>query len=121
LERQRAHDLMWIREPFLSSDRDWGVRVVHGHVIEPQPVFRANRIGLDTGAYQSGVLTCGVFERDEVRVLQTGPVKRNASPQTDPPNVAYRARIGELLTARTKDLADEILGELKVQTAKLKK
>ncbi|HEX7931192.1 MAG TPA: metallophosphoesterase family protein [Sphingomicrobium sp.] len=70
LADQDPHDLMWIREPFLSSERDWGLRVVHGHVIEPEPVFRANRIGLDTGAYQSGVLTCAGIEGGEVRILQ---------------------------------------------------
>lgn len=72
LSDQDPHDVMWIREPFLSSDRDFGVRVVHGHVIEPRPVFRPNRIGLDTAAYNSGVLTCAVLEGNTVRLLQTG-------------------------------------------------
>jgi serine/threonine protein phosphatase 1 len=68
---QDEHDLMWIREPFLSSDRDFGFRVVHGHVVEPEPVFRTNRIGIDTGAYNSGVLTCAAFDEGPVRLLQT--------------------------------------------------
>jgi serine/threonine protein phosphatase 1 len=72
LSAQDPDDLIWIREPFLTSDRDWGVTVVHGHVIGLEPVFRANRIGLDTGAYASGVLTCAVIDVDEVGVLQTG-------------------------------------------------
>jgi serine/threonine protein phosphatase 1 len=67
---QSAHDLMWIREPFLSSDRDWGYRIVHGHVIGGAPVFRANRIGIDTGAYQSGILTCLVVEDQGTRLIQ---------------------------------------------------
>jgi serine/threonine protein phosphatase 1 len=71
LSDQDPHDLMWIREPFLSTDRDLGLRVVHGHVIEPEPVFRANRIGVDTGAYKTGVLTCAVLEEGAVRLLQT--------------------------------------------------
>jgi serine/threonine protein phosphatase 1 len=70
LADQDPHDIMWIREPFLSSDRDWGWRIVHGHVIAPEPVFRANRIGLDTGAYRSGVLTCAAIESGELRILQ---------------------------------------------------
>ena len=70
LADQDPHDLMWIREPFLSSGRDWGVRVVHGHVIEPEPVFRPNRIGLDTGAYKSGVLTCAALDGAVARVIQ---------------------------------------------------
>jgi serine/threonine protein phosphatase 1 len=71
LEAQDPHDLMWIREPFLSSDRDWGVRVVHGHVIAPEPVLRPNRIGLDTGAYKSGILTCAAIDDGALRILQT--------------------------------------------------
>jgi serine/threonine protein phosphatase 1 len=44
--------------------------VVHGHVIVEEPVFRANRIGIDTGAYQSGKLTCLVVSEGGRRLLQ---------------------------------------------------
>lgn len=67
---QLVHDLMWIREPFLSSECDWGFTVVHGHVIVDEPVFRANRIGIDTGAYQSGCLTCLVITQSGTRIMQ---------------------------------------------------
>jgi len=70
---QDPHDLMWIREPFLSSDRDWGLRVVHGHVIVEEPVFRTNRIGIDTGAYYSDCLTCLVLTDTGTRLIQTEP------------------------------------------------
>lgn len=70
LDRQSPHDLMWIREPFLSSDRDWNVNVVHGHVIVDEPVLRFNRSGIDTGAYQSGKLTCLVADHSSTRLLQ---------------------------------------------------
>jgi len=70
LAAQDPHDLMWMREPFLSSDRDWGLKVVHGHVIVEEPAFRANRIGIDTGAYQSGRLTCLVVDTAGERLLQ---------------------------------------------------
>ena len=50
MSAQAPHDLMWIKEPFQSSTRAWPRRVVHGHVVGPEPVFRANRIGIDTGA-----------------------------------------------------------------------
>jgi len=70
LALQAPHDLMWIREPFLSSERDWGFTIVHGHVIVEEPVFRANRIGIDTGAYQSGRLTCLVIAPGGTRLIQ---------------------------------------------------
>jgi serine/threonine protein phosphatase 1 len=71
LERQSDEDLLWIRDEFLNSDADFGARVVHGHTIEIKPVTRANRIGIDTGAYYTGHLTCAVFEREEFRFLST--------------------------------------------------
>ena len=36
LAEQTRDDLIWIREPFLSSDADFGFKVVHGHTIVPQ-------------------------------------------------------------------------------------
>jgi serine/threonine protein phosphatase 1 len=62
LERQDPFDLLWIRGLFLNSRQDFGAVVVHGHSIEPEPDVHANRIGIDTGAYQSGRLTCLVLE-----------------------------------------------------------
>ena len=66
LDRQDRHDLIWIREPFLSSDAPHGVVVVHGHTPRQEPVVRANRIGIDTGAVMGGVLTCVVLEDDRL-------------------------------------------------------
>jgi len=71
LEAQNERDLIWIREQFLNSDADFGACVVHGHTIAPEPVRRHNRIGLDTGAYGTGRLSCAVLEGDSVRILQT--------------------------------------------------
>ncbi|MBC8337787.1 MAG: serine/threonine protein phosphatase [Rhodospirillales bacterium] len=71
LEEQSPHDLMWIRNEFLFSDANHGARVVHGHSISPEPEVKFNRIGIDTGAWQSGVLTAAVLEGDAVRFLQT--------------------------------------------------
>jgi len=71
LERQKARDLMWIRSPFLDSTLDHGAVVVHGHSIDEQPQLRSNRIGIDTGAYRSGVLTCLVLDGRSRHFLQT--------------------------------------------------
>lgn len=70
--QQSGHDLRWIRDDFLDDDRDHGVMVVHGHTITPAIDRRPNRIGLDTGAYASGVLSAAVFEGASQRFLQTG-------------------------------------------------
>jgi diadenosine tetraphosphatase ApaH/serine/threonine PP2A family protein phosphatase len=72
LEDQRPEDLMWIRDAFLDSRRDFGAIVVHGHSIRRQPEFRTNRIGIDTGAVFTGVLSCLVLTGETRDVLQTG-------------------------------------------------
>ena len=62
IEQQSQNDLRWIREPFLFDDSDHGCVVVHGHTISRQVDLRRNRIGIDTGAYRSGVLSALAIE-----------------------------------------------------------
>lgn len=72
LASQRTQDLLWTREPFLSSTADFGKIVVHGHTPVKRPDVRPNRINIDTGAYMTGRLTCLVLEGEARRFLQTG-------------------------------------------------
>jgi serine/threonine protein phosphatase 1 len=60
---QTDHDKLWIREPFLSTDYDFGKHVVHGHtpVMFDRPDVRSHRTNLDTGAVFGGPLTAGIF------------------------------------------------------------
>jgi len=58
LAQQKPEDLIWIRDPFLESNENFGARVVHGHSIRREVEMRPNRIGIDTGAYATGKLTC---------------------------------------------------------------
>jgi serine/threonine protein phosphatase 1 len=69
---QSQTDLRWIRTAFLESESDHGFVVVHGHTISEVVQVRDNRIGLDTGAYRSGVLTAVGLEGDQRWFLQTG-------------------------------------------------
>lgn len=66
---QTRQDLLWIREPFLSSRTTFEGVVVHGHTPRVAPVVRPNRIGIDTGAVLGGCLTCAVLEADWVGFL----------------------------------------------------
>ncbi len=70
LDDQSESDLLSIRHMFLSSAADFGAVVVHGHTPADEPVVRANRIGIDTGAVFGGRLTCAVLEGDRVGFLQ---------------------------------------------------
>ncbi|NIK86775.1 serine/threonine protein phosphatase 1 [Rhizomicrobium palustre] len=69
LERQVAGDLLWIRDEFLLSEEDFGKVVVHGHSPSERPIRRSNRIGIDTGAYVTNVLTAVKLSGDAVSFL----------------------------------------------------
>lgn len=71
VEDQDPHDLRWIRDPFLADAKEHGFIVVHGHTIVPDVEERPNRIGIDTGAYHSGVLTAIGVEETERWFLST--------------------------------------------------
>jgi serine/threonine protein phosphatase 1 len=73
LEQQSERDMLWIRSDFLDSDADFGVMVVHGHSPTRDVTFRSNRIGLDTGAYATRILSCVMLEADEATVIQVRP------------------------------------------------
>jgi serine/threonine protein phosphatase 1 len=62
IDRQSQSDLRWIREPFLFDETDHGFVVVHGHTITGEVDERPNRIGIDTGAYRTDVLTALAIE-----------------------------------------------------------
>jgi serine/threonine protein phosphatase 1 len=72
LSDQVPQDLRWIRQPFLESESDHGRVVVHGHTISESIEVKPNRIGIDTGAYRTGVLSALGVEADERWFLQTG-------------------------------------------------
>ena len=69
LAKQNVDDLLWIREEFLSSTRQHGKVIVHGHSVSEVPEILPNRVGLDTGAYASNILTCAVFEGSDITIL----------------------------------------------------
>jgi serine/threonine protein phosphatase 1 len=71
LERQSEDDLLWIRQPFLASQADFGKIVVHGHTPTEKPEVRPNRINVDTGAYMTNKLSCVVLGKEPPRFLST--------------------------------------------------
>lgn len=89
LAEQQSADLLWIREPFLTSRRFHGKMVVHGHTPQEQPVIKTNRLGVDTGAYITGALTAAVIEGTTFRFLQA---RRSA--EAEALSAPEQARIG---------------------------
>ena len=68
LALQDDRDLMWIREPFLSSQLTGGLRVVHGHTPVRDITVTPHRINVDTGCFSSGKLSA-------VRITPDGRTK----------------------------------------------
>ena len=71
LDDQRTADLRWIRDTFLDHDRPLEKMVVHGHTITDTVETRPHRIGIDTGAFDSGVLTALGLEGADRWTLQS--------------------------------------------------
>lgn len=71
LSQQKENDLVWIRGEFLSSNRDFGKIIVHGHTPTREVEVRPNRINIDTGAFATGRLTCLVIEDATLSVIDT--------------------------------------------------
>lgn len=69
LAKQSRHDMLTIREPFLSSGKALPVRVVHGHSVGFEAQILPCRIGIDTGAYATGRLSAVLLERDQYEIL----------------------------------------------------
>lgn len=62
IAKQRREDMLWIRDEFLDTRRNFGGTVVYGHTPSARPADRGDRVGIDTGAYATGKLTVAVFE-----------------------------------------------------------
>ena len=70
LDAQTEQDLLWIRRPFLDHVDRFEQIVVHGHTPAEEAHADHRRIGLDTGAYMSGILSACRFEGQSRRLIQ---------------------------------------------------
>lgn len=65
LDQQPDLVLNWIREPFLTYVDPKIRPVIHGHTImSARPIVTENRISIDTGAYQSDLLTACLVDAE---------------------------------------------------------
>jgi len=71
IDKQPMTEMIWIREPFIYSDYNFGKRVIFGHTPFAEPLVMPNKIGLDTGAVYGNKLTC--LDLSELRFHSVGP------------------------------------------------
>lgn len=70
LEEQLEEDLLWIREPFITTGPKLpSLLVIHGHTPQPDPDIGEQRLGIDTGAFSTGKLSVLRIESGTMRFL----------------------------------------------------
>jgi serine/threonine protein phosphatase 1 len=69
LAEQVDEDLLWIREPFLTTGPGLPLTVIHGHTAGEEPVFGSGRVCIDTGCYATGRLTALKLTANGVSLL----------------------------------------------------
>ena len=76
LSAQTEAELLWIRQGFVDAPGPFERVIVHGHTwLDADPRVSEHRIGLDTGAYATGVLT---FARLDEGALESFQVRTEA-------------------------------------------
>ena len=79
LRDQREADLLWIRDDFLLWEEPFEKFVVHGHTPVAVPDIRPNRVNIDTGAVQTGRLTCMIIEGSKTLFYTTDTILKPPS------------------------------------------
>jgi serine/threonine protein phosphatase 1 len=73
LDQQTEQDLLWIRDDFLRNERRLDKVIVHGHTPTEEAYVGPHRIGLDTGAYATSVLTAIKLKGADQTLIQARP------------------------------------------------
>lgn len=71
LGKQQMEDLLFIREDFLNEPVSIDKTVIHGHTVFKEPFIRDKSIGIDTGAYATGILTALILENNTYEFLHS--------------------------------------------------
>lgn len=70
LAEQKRRDMLWIRDRFLRENGPFEKIVVHGHTIFEEVADKGHRIGIDTGAFRTGVLTALILDGEQRDYIQ---------------------------------------------------
>jgi serine/threonine protein phosphatase 1 len=57
--------MLWIRDEFIDSERDWGKRIIFGHTYFRQPLVLPNKIGINTMHRNGGRLSAVLLSDDD--------------------------------------------------------
>lgn len=83
IEGDIAYEMIWMRDPFIGSDYDWGKKVIFGHTVLPYgmymgedevgepmtkpgyPLIMNNKIGIDGMAHETGRLISVILPEEK--------------------------------------------------------
>lgn len=102
LDRQSPADLLWIRQPFLNGQAPFERMVVHGHTPTTRVHADHRRIGIDTKAYDTGILTALRLEGRERSLLQSIGPRRGTQSRSG--GEEYPPKDGAGVVIRTEQL-----------------
>lgn len=73
LDQHRQSHFFWARDRNFLNGEAWveGLKTIHGHTISEQPELKDHRIGIDTGAFMSDILTGVIIYDDQITFLQS--------------------------------------------------
>jgi serine/threonine protein phosphatase 1 len=115
LDRQSPEDLLWIRRPFLDSRAAFERVIVHGHTPTAEVYADQRRIGIDTKAYESGVLTALRLSGKERTVTQAiGPRRPSAAARASADGQDGRCEVDVII--RSERLRVLVTGDLLATT-----
>jgi len=93
ISEQTEKDLLWIRRSFLQAARACDLTVVHGHSAEMEPQIAAGRVGVDTAAYATGVLTAARLQGEDLTFIRVSDNTALAtSSLAEPPRASPQSR-----------------------------
>lgn len=70
LNAQTKNDMLWIRREFLNHEGGFDKVIVHGHTPAERAFIGPHRVGLDTGAYASGLLSAARFDGSDPVLME---------------------------------------------------
>ncbi|MGC1303406.1 MAG: metallophosphoesterase family protein [Caulobacteraceae bacterium] len=107
LAEQSRRDLLWIRKDFIDDTRPLEKIIVHGHTPAMAVHVDDRRIGVDTGAYATGVLAAVRLLDAEIRIIIAQQRDKTAAARQPNPSVNHTPQLSTVDARRgwTVDIA----------------
>lgn len=107
--KEHGFDMLWIRQPFLESQYDWGKIIVHGHTPKWEVEQTTNRINLDTACIFDGRLTAMEMNTREIFSIRKKTPSAKAPTIRDTKSIRTSLRFNGSLQVRIARAGGEMI------------